>query len=312
MCDKIYVFGHQSPDTDSVCSSIAYAVLKEKLGCKNVSAYRLGKLNKETEFVLKHFNVKEPELLEELSSESGRKKVILIDHNERNQSVSGIENCEVLEIIDHHRVADIQTDSPLYIRIEPVGCTATIIYKMYIEAGIEIPKQIAGIMLSAILSDTLIFASPTCTENDKKSAEALAKMIDVNIQAYGREMFVASTSLEGFTPEEILNIDRKKFTFGSSVAYISQVNTMDFENTLKLRDELFSAMDSFLETVDNGLAILMITDIEANASELLVRGADSKSIRKAFGVEDNKDSVFLEGVVSRKKQIIPKLTLLLQ
>jgi len=311
---KIHVFGHQSPDTDSICSAIAYAELKKKLGYENIGAYRLGNLNKETEFVLEHFGIDMPELLElEIGNKKEeRKKVILVDHNEKSQSVEGLENCEILEIIDHHRIADIQTDSPILVRIEPLGCTATIVYKMYKEEKINITREIAGIMLSAILSDTLIFTSPTCTEIDKIAGKELAEIAGKDIESYGKEMFTAGASLEGFTATEILEIDRKKFSLGDYTAYISQVNTMDLEDTLKLKDEFFDSMDEFLEKVNGDISLLMITDIEKNASEILIRGKKADVVRNAFGIKESRGSIFLEGVVSRKKQIIPKLTLLLQ
>lgn len=539
MIEKIYVFGHKSPDTDSVCSSIAYADLKRKIGYKNIEAYRLGSLNKETEFVLNYFNIKHPDLLETVKEklddlelqqpmilsrdasfkdaitlfknidesslisvvdqsdniegiismndltnvllqtssdtltkgnqyeiifqnlinildiqsihgsynykkiegniyadyiieqpekltdkdilitnnidlakdiiknfrcgcvvltdsivapklednigcivsvnnpfsnittcinqsisissltnndnihfflnttsvseaikqtqslsyksfpvvdkqgsvigildknhllQNKKKSVILVDHNESSQSVDGIEQSKILEIVDHHRVDGIKTEAPIYIRIEPVGCTSTIIYKMFLEANVEIDKNIAGLMLSAILSDTLIFTSPTCTQEDITAGKELAKIANINcIESYGKEMFMASTSLEGLTPDEIISIDRKRFSFGSNSSFISQVNTLNIKEVLELKHDLFKAMDAAIEKHGINLFLVMITDLETNGSEILIRGSACNLAREAFGIDPHEDSIFIEGVVSRKKQIIPKLTLI--
>ncbi|MCL2376110.1 MAG: putative manganese-dependent inorganic diphosphatase [Defluviitaleaceae bacterium] len=242
-----------------------------------------------------------------LMSFSG-KKVILVDHNERSQSAEGLEQAEIIEIIDHHRVADIQTDAPLYIRSEPVGCTATIICKMYRENGVAIPKDMAGIMLSAILSDTLMFSSPTCTPADKAAAETLAGLAEVDIMEYGRQMFKAGTSIEKFTIEQVLAMDRKRFTFGKHVAFISQVNTLDFASIAKRLDEIFNKMRVFYEKNPCDLVMLMITDIVAGGSEILAVGRAKDLLQTAFDMNLNEDHIFLPGVVSRKKQIVPVLT----
>ena len=309
----IYVFGHKSPDTDSICSAIAYAELKKQLGME-AEAFRLGVVNKETEFVLEYFGIKHPELIGEggaITDVEG-KQVILVDHNESGQSAKGRDKSEILEIIDHHRLCSIETVSPLYVRMEPVGCTSTVVYKLYQENKIKPTRDIAGIMLSAILSDTLIFKSPTCTEEDKKAANELSEIADIaDIQNYGEQMLMAATSLEGYTPDELLEIDRKKFTFGEGVtAYISQINTLDFDSTIKLKDDLLKAMDLHLQETEGDLAIVMITDLKRNSSELLVIGKKIDLARKAFSIDADKDCIHLDGVVSRKKQIIPLLTAL--
>ena len=242
-----------------------------------------------------------------LMSFSG-KKVILVDHNERSQSVEGLEQAEILEIIDHHRVADIQTDAPLYIRSEPVGCTATIISKMYRENSVQISQKMAGIMLSAILSDTLMFSSPTCTPSDKVAAELLAGIAGVDILDYGRLLFKAGTSIEDFTVEQILAMDRKRFTFGKDTAYISQVNTLDFASLASRIDEIFQKMEDFYQENQCGLVMLMITDIVAGGSEILAVGRAKELLWTAFGMKIHERHIFLPGVVSRKSQIVPVLT----
>lgn len=238
-----------------------------------------------------------------------QKHVILIDHNEKNQSVEGLENANILEIIDHHRIADIQTSSPLYIRSEPVGCSSTIIFKMYNENRVKVSEKMAGLMLSAILSDTLMFMSPTCTAEDKAAVERLAIIAGINIEEYGRKLFTASSSLEGFTAEEILKIDMKQFSFGKYLAVISQVNTMDFKSIVNKREELILAMESYYESHNCDLVILMITNIIEGGSEILTEGNRAKELLvKAFNMKRGDNSIFLPGVVSRKKQMVPKLT----
>ena len=240
--------------------------------------------------------------------EYNKKNVIMVDHNERSQSVEGIEQAEILEIIDHHRVADVQTDTPLFIRAEPLGSTATIVYKMFMEAQAAITRKTAGILFSAILSDTLMFNSPTTTKDDKIAAERLATIAELNIDEYSHKMFSVSTSLKGKNADEILAMDRKRFTFGKNVVFISQVNTIDFVSIVEMADRLYNAMDEFISTVECDLYVLMITDIVQCGSEILVAGKGRDLAYKAFELSAAQTSVFLPGIVSRKKQILPKLT----
>ena len=240
--------------------------------------------------------------------EYNKKSVILIDHNERSQSAEGLEQAEILEIIDHHRVADVQTDAPLLIRSEPLGSTATIVYKMFMETRAAITRKVAGMLLSAILSDTLMFNSPTTTEDDKAAAKNLATIAELDMDVFGRELFSVSTSLKGISPIDILATDRKRFVFGKYVVFISQINTLDFKSILDVEDALRRAMEAFIEDHECHLYILMITDIVECGSELLVAGRARDLVSKAFGMSTIESSVFLPGVVSRKKQIVPKLT----
>ncbi|MCL2593406.1 MAG: putative manganese-dependent inorganic diphosphatase, partial [Defluviitaleaceae bacterium] len=204
--------------------------------------------------------------------EYSKKNVILVDHNERSQSAEGIEQAEILEIIDHHRVADVQTDTPLFIRAEPLGSTATIVYKMFMETQAAITRKIAGMLISAILSDTLMFNSPTTTEDDKIAAKRLATIAEVDIDDFGRKMFSVSMSLKGSHPREILSVDRKRFAFGKNVVFISQVNTLDFKSIVEMGDELEKAMDEFVAESNCDLYILMITDVVECGTQLLVSG----------------------------------------
>ena len=237
-----------------------------------------------------------------------QKNVILIDHNEKSQSVDGLEEARIVEIIDHHRVADIQTEYPLYIRSMPVGCTATIVYKMYMENNVQVAPAMAGLLLGAILSDTLMFSSPTCTQDDINTANLLAGIAAVNIEDFGREMFTASTSLEDYTTEEILSLDRKQFTFDRYYAYISQVNTLDFRGIMSREEEIMESMARFCQDKACDLVLLMVTDIVTGGSEVLAVGKAKDLMTHAFGMPREQANIFLPGVVSRKKQVVPRLT----
>ena len=236
-----------------------------------------------------------------------KKKVILVDHNERDQSADGIEQAEILEIIDHHRVANLDTGNPLFLRAEPVGCTNTIIGKMYEENNIMPPKEIAGLMLSAILSDTLIFKSPTCTAEDIRIAKRMAEIAEVNLEEYGADLLGAGTSLEGATPSELLNIDRKAFKVGKYNISVAQINTGDFKSIFKIKDDILAEMRSLEEKEALDLCMLMVTDIVVGGTELIVTGNARHLAEGLFNLDPSDDSIFLKDVFSRKKQIVPKL-----
>lgn len=236
-----------------------------------------------------------------------KKKVILVDHNERAQSADGIEQAEILEIIDHHRIANIDTGNPVFLRAEPVGCTNTIIAKMFEENNIMPPREIAGLMLSAILSDTLIFKSPTCTPDDIRMGERLAEIAEVDLYAYGSELLAAGTSLEGTTPAELLNIDRKPFAIGKYNVSVAQINTGDFQSLYNIKDDIIAEMNRLEEAEKLDLCLLMVTDIIVGGTELIVTGKERHIAESLFGLDPTDDSIFLKDVFSRKKQIVPKL-----
>ncbi|MFV0441747.1 MAG: putative manganese-dependent inorganic diphosphatase [Lachnospirales bacterium] len=236
-----------------------------------------------------------------------RKNVILVDHNEKGQSVTGLENATILEVIDHHRIADIETDGPLFIRSEPVGCTSTLIYKMFNENIIPISREIAGIMLGAILSDTLILTSSTCTNEDVRAAERLARVAEVDLKDFGNKMFSHSTSLENLDYSEYLEVDRKLFVIGKSNVYIAQINTLKLTEVLLNKDKIKDAMDDFCQKSNADLCVFLITDIHLGGSEILVAGDEPDYAKKAFGIDEEEYSIFLSGVTSRKKQIVPRL-----
>lgn len=236
-----------------------------------------------------------------------KKQVILMDHNEKSQSVAGIEQAEILEIIDHHRIANVDTGSPVYFRAEPVGCTCTIVAKMYEEYNIMPPYEIAGIMLSAILSDTLIFRSPTCTQEDIRIAKKLAQIAGVDIEQYGMDMIAAGTRLEDITPKEMLHGDMKHFTLGQYHAVVSQMNTGDFQGVFKMREQIIEEMENLCTIENLDISILMVTDLIVGGTELMAVGREKWIVEQAFDMRKEENSVFLSDVYSRKKQIIPKL-----
>lgn len=301
--EKIYVFGHTNPDTDATTSSIVMANLERKLGNEGAVAYRLGKLNKETEYALNYFKVEAPELLEEVEEKAN---VILVDHNSFAQSVKGIEKANILKVVDHHCIAaDFETATPLFYYAKPVGCTETILFELYKSNNVEIEPKIAGLMLSAIISDTLLFKSPTCTPEDAKAAKELAQIANVDLEKYGMDMLKAGTDLSDFTAEELINIDSKEFDANGLKVQVAQVNTADINDVLKGKAEIENAIRSFINANGTDLFMLAITDIINSNSQAIVLGNRVDVAEKAFNVKLENNMAFLPGVVSRKKQIIP-------
>lgn len=304
---SILVFGHKNPDTDTICSAIAYAELKNKLG-KDVKAVRLGEVNEETKYALNYFKVEKPELVENVAG----KEIILVDHNERTQTADGFEEAKVLELIDHHRISNFNVDEPLYARVEPVGCTATIILKLFKENGLAPSKETAGLMLSAIISDTLLFKSPTCTQCDAKAGKELAEIAGVDLKEYGLEMLKAGTALGDKSEAELLNMDMKIFEIDGEKIGVAQVNTVNEAEVLERKEKLLAEIDNIITKEGLKFFMLAITNILTNDSTALVSGNGNDVIEKAFGEKVDSNLVTLKGVVSRKKQIIPPLTKAIQ
>ena len=235
-------------------------------------------------------------------------RVILVDHNERGQAIEGIEDAKILEIVDHHRLGGMKTGEPIYIREEPVGCTATIIANMYWQKNVEIPPQIAGLLLSAILSDTVLFKSPTCTGYDKITAERLAKLADVQMEEYGMAMLKAGAGIGDMTSADIAKNDMKEFQIGDYRILVSQLSVMDVDEVMGMKAELLESMRVLCSTEHFDMCLLMVTDILKESTELLYVGSPKTLIGQAFMKDASGDSIYLPGVMSRKKQIIPPLT----
>ena len=239
---------------------------------------------------------------------ASKKKVILVDHNERSQAVDGIEEAEIIEIIDHHRLGDIETVSPITFRNQPVGCTATIINQMYEENEIEVPREIAGILCGAIISDTLLFRSPTCTPLDERTAKKLAKISDIDLEQMAQEMFNAGSNLKGKSAEDICFQDFKQFTVNDTIFDVGQITSMSKEELAAIRDMMTEHLPKVLEAHNLNMIYFMLTDILAESTELLCVGTGARGIAlSAFDLPDNAKSLILKGVVSRKKQLIPVL-----
>lgn len=304
MSEKVLIFGHKNPDTDSICSSIVKAIIEEKRDGRKYKAVRLGNVNKETQYVLDYLGIEVPELIEKV--EEGQ-EVILVDHNEFNQSVEGIEKVKILEVVDHHRIANFETSEPLYYTARPYGCTSTILYEEFKKLGHKINKKEAVLMLSAIISDTLLLKSPTTTEYDKKALEELGKIAEIDVNEYGLEMLKAGTDLGDFSAEELVNLDAKNLDKEGTKYVIAQVNTVDIQDVLKRQEELEGAMKAEIEKKGLSLFVLAITDILNSNSEIIVLGQKAEAVEKAFDVKLENNCAFLEGVVSRKKQLLPNI-----
>lgn len=304
---KELVFGHQNPDTDAIVAAIADSYLMNQLGY-DTEAVALGAPNGETDYVLKHFKAQAPRVIKTAKNEVDA--VMLVDHNEPQQSVSDVADVKVTHVVDHHRIHDFNTPDPLYYRAEPLGCTSTILRKMFIENDIEIPAQLAGLMLSAIISDTLLLKSPTTTEEDKTAVVELAKIADVDYQTYGLDMLKAGTNLDDKSEKELIDLDAKSFEMNGHQVRVAQVNTVDIADVLKREDGLRAAMTAENEAEGYNLFVLLITNILNSDSEVLAIGDDESkaAVEKAFDVKLNAEKASLPGVVSRKKQVVPPLT----
>lgn len=303
---KTYIIGHKSPDTDTIASSLVMADLEKKLGNTNeVISCRLGNLNKETEYALNYFKVEAPKLIENVAEAN---EVILVDHNSFAQSAPDIASAKITKVIDHHCISGFETAEPLFYFAQPVGCTSTILYQLYNMNNIEIEPVYAGLMLSAIISDTLLFKSPTCTPADVKAAEDLAKIANVDINVYGLDMLKAGTDLSSFTPNELINIDSKEFNANGAKFQIAQVNTVDIDSVLENQKEIEKAMNDLISSNCLDLFIFAITDILNSNSKAIVLGNKVGAVEKAYNTTIENNVAFLPGVVSRKKQIVPVIT----
>ena len=298
--EKIIVFGHKNPDTDSICSSIVMADLQTKVRGQEVIACRLGEINEETQYALNYFKAETPKLIEKV--EEGQ-IVIMVDHNEFSQTVDGIENAKIDTVIDHHRINNFKTAEPLFYYAQPVGCTATLLYELYKLNNVEIEPKIAGLMLSAIISDTLLLKSPTTTEKDKKALEELEKLANVDKEVYGLEMLKAGTNLDKYTEKELINLDAKMMESQDLKYMVAQVNTVSIPDVLKRKEKIEKEIQDAIKENDLSLFVFVVTDIVNSNSEAIVLGDRTDLISKTYEINDN--IAVMPGVVSRKKQILP-------
>lgn len=303
--EKILIFGHKSPDTDSITSSLVMENFEKKLGNDNVKACRLGEINKETQYVLNYLGIEAPELISDV--EDGQ-DVILVDHNSFLQTVPNIEKANILKVIDHHCISDFCIKYPTYVRTEAIGCTESILYKLYKENNVEIDKKIATLMLSAIISDTLLFKSPTCTKEDIEIANELAKIAELDANTYGLDMLKAGTDLTGFSAKDILFIDAKETSLKDVKSIIAQINTACIDDIMKFKADLEAEMNKIIEEKDLGLFVLAITDIINSNSQAIVLGKRADIVEKSYNVTLENNTALLKGIVSRKKQMVPIMT----
>lgn len=309
MSDKILVFGHQKPDTDAIGSSYGFSYLSNHRpnGALNTEVVALGTPNEETQFVLDYFGVKAPRVVKS-AKEEGVDTVILTDHNEFQQSISDIEDLTIYGVVDHHRVANFNTAAPLFMTVEPVGSASSIVYRKFLEANVEIPKEVAGLLLSGLISDTLLLKSPTTHVTDHKVAKELAEIAGVNLEEYGLAMLKAGTNLSTKTAEELINIDAKTFELNGSNVRIAQVNTVDIPEVLERLSDIKAAINASMTANGYDDFVFMITDIVNSNSEIIALGAHPEKSEAAFNFTLADDHAFLAGAVSRKKQVVPQLT----
>ncbi|USS91077.1 manganese-dependent inorganic pyrophosphatase [Fructilactobacillus carniphilus] len=304
---KELVFGHQNPDTDAIAAAIALAYLEKQDGY-DTEAVALGSVNPETQFVLDYFGVKAPRVVEHAKPETDL--VMLVDHNEPQQSIADIADLTVTHVVDHHRINGFDTSKPLYYRAAPYGCCSTIITQMFSEEGVTIPKEIAGLMMSAIISDTLLLKSPTTTDVDRDALQALAEIAGVdNYEDYGVQMLKAGTNVDAKSAEELIDSDAKSFTLGGKNVRIDQINVVDLEDVNKRLSEIKQAMEVEAQSENYDLFLVLVTNVLTSNSELITVGEPKDVVAQAFNNQfDENDVMNLPGVVSRKKQVVPPLT----
>ncbi|HGH7862465.1 TPA: manganese-dependent inorganic pyrophosphatase [Streptococcus agalactiae] len=304
---KILVFGHQNPDSDAIGSSVAFAYLAKEAWGLDTEAVALGTPNEETAYVLDYFGVQAPRVVESAKAE-GVETVILTDHNEFQQSISDIKDVTVYGVVDHHRIANFETANPLYMRLEPVGSASSIVYRMFKENGVSVPKELAGLLLSGLISDTLLLKSPTTHASDIPVAKELAELAGVNLEEYGLEMLKAGTNLSSKTAAELIDIDAKTFELNGEAVRVAQVNTVDINDILARQEEIEVAIQEAIVTEGYSDFVLMITDIVNSNSEILALGSNMAKVEAAFEFTLENNHAFLAGAVSRKKQVVPQLT----
>ncbi|MCC2631889.1 MAG: manganese-dependent inorganic pyrophosphatase [Patescibacteria group bacterium] len=300
------VFGHLNPDTDSVTSAVAYAwFLSEHCGVE-AEPYVLSRPNKEAVYALSHFGVEMPETLGAL--EEGA-EVVIVDTNNPTELPADLGNALIKEVVDHHKLGGITTPEPLAVTIRPVACTATVILGLMKQKGIEeAPSHIAGLMLSAILSDTLMFTSPTTTEEDRQAAEQLAKMAGTDMEELASALFTAKSDLTGMSARDILLADSKLFTMGDKKIRVSSLETTDTKPALAMEAELLAGIEELKnEEFLDGMFFFVVDILSSNSTLILASSFEKETASKAFELTPDGSQLFLPGVVSRKKQMVPPL-----
>ena len=296
-----YIFGHTSPDSDSIIGAISLAYLKNQLG-EDCTPTRQGKISAETEFILNKFNGKVPELKTSVAGEN----VYLIDFSDKAQAPKDIMQATILGIVDHHKLGDLTTDTPLECWIRPIGCSNTVVYEMFKAHNVEIPKDIAGMMMCAILSDTVIFKSPTCTKVDTKAVKELAAISGIeDYKALAMEMFIVKSAVEGASARNLNTRDYKAFEMNGEKVGVNQLEMVDISALDERKEELLEDMQKMKEEEGLHTILVLLTDIMKEGSQLLCISNDISKIEAAFKTKLENNQVWLDGVLSRKKQVIP-------
>ncbi len=300
----VYVFGHQNPDTDTITSAIVMSNFERELGNTDTIACRLGNINKETQYVLDYLKIDEPIFIEDIDDSSD---VILVDHNNPAESIKNLDKCNILKVIDHHRVI-LNTTYPLFYRAEVLGSTQTVLYKLYKEYDIKINETIATLMIAGIVSDTLLLKSPTTTEEDIKIIEKLSEIARIDYRKFGLEMLKKGTDLSGLSIEKLLYSDAKKINFKEVKAITNQINTTEINEVMQMKDELEKGIDQIIKDEKIDLYLLLITDIINGNSQVIVKGRRSDLFEKSFNIKLKDNTAFIKGLLSRKKQVTPVMS----
>ncbi|OGF26177.1 manganese-dependent inorganic pyrophosphatase [Candidatus Falkowbacteria bacterium RIFOXYB2_FULL_34_18] len=303
--DKVYIIGHTSPDTDSVVAAISYAEFKNKIENTNIYIPVVaGEINKATEFIFNKFNIEKPEILNTLEN----KNVILVDHNEAAQSLTGIESAKIIEILDHHKL-DFKYSEPIYVNIKPWGSSATIVAELFLSNNLNISKSTAGLILSAILDDTVITKSPTCTKTDKDMIKKLSEIAEINDwENFGMEIFKAKSGVSKMRDIEVIKSDFKDFDFMAGKFGVGQVETVDLNEFSNRLDSLLIEMEKIKKENNYHSVLLFVTDIIKGGSKILVASREAEKIAEAFNIKLKDNKAYINGLMSRKKQVVPVLT----
>ncbi len=300
---SVYVTGHKNPDTDSVTAAIAYAELLKAQGEDAIPSMQ-GEMNPETVTVLERFGVSAPEIMTDATG----KTIALVDHSDLNQAPDNLDANNVVAIVDHHKIGDVTTNNPIFCCVKPVGCTGTVLKQLYDIAGVSVDGKVAGLMLSAILSDTVNFKSPTCTDEDKKAVAELKEIAGVSdTDELFMEMLKAKSSVDGVPAKDLLNRDYKDFDMNGKKVGCGQLELATLEQVADIRDDLLGAMKEQKAAGGHHTILLMLTDVVKEGTDLLVLSDDPSIIEGAFGAKIDGDSMWVPGMMSRKKQVVPNL-----
>ncbi len=300
---SVYVVGHKNPDTDSVTAAISYAELMKAKGEDYIPVIQ-GDLNPETATVLERFGVATPEVMTDATG----KKIALVDHSDLAQAPDNLSDGEVVAIVDHHKIGDVTTNNPIFCCVKPVGCSGTVLKQLYDIEGVTLDPKVAGLMLAAILSDTVNFKSPTCTDEDKKAVAELKEIAGVDdTDSLFMDMLKAKSSVDGVPAKNLLNRDYKDFDMNGNKVGCGQLELATLDQVADIRDDLLKAMKEQKAAGGHHTILLMLTDVVKEGTDLLVVSDDPALIEKAFDTKLDGDSMWIEGMMSRKKQTVPNL-----